>query len=567
MFAVLFLAACVLALGAVEIAVLFSGPVDPPWQVVLFPVVGWVYLAAGVTAWLRRPSNGMGPLMVIGALAWIGAGLANTSVPSLQAVGLIVASIPLAVVLHLLLAFPSGRLRGRLCTATVVAAYFVGLVLQAPRYLFDPEESGNVLFIAERSDLADLGHWVQHGAGAVVIVMTALILARRLRDTAPQRRYVLAPLYVYSIAAVLWVPASRDLEALALWDQLTRATIQVLALGGIPAAFAAVVLLGGFARTGEVDELGAWLGAEEHARPELGNALADTLGDPSLELAFWDGPSAAYVDVAGNTVVLPPAGSSRAAVEVSVGRRRVGAIVYDETLIADPELVRRAGRVVAAALDRERLTAELRASRERLKISRARVVAAADSERRRIAHDLHDTVQTRLVLLAVEAHGLGADGSVRHGAAAELEAGLETAIGELRELVHGLLPAVLAERGLYAAVEDLADRMPLPIALELDSQRAPLPPPVESAGYFVVSEALTNAVKHAQAHELGLRIQRLNGALAIEVKDDGIGGATTGTGSGLRGMAERVEALDGHLSVKSPPGGGTCVLAEVPCAS
>jgi signal transduction histidine kinase len=130
-----------------------------------------------------------------------------------------------------------------------------------------------------------------------------------------------------------------------------------------------------------------------------------------------------------------------------VGRRRVGAIAYDETLFADPELVRRAGRVVAAALDRERLTAELRASRERLKISRARVVAAADSERRRIAHDLHDTVQTRLVLLAVEAHGLRSDGSVSHGAA-ELEAGLETAIGELRELVHGLLPAVLAERGL-----------------------------------------------------------------------------------------------------------------------
>jgi signal transduction histidine kinase len=485
-------------------------------------------------------------------------------VPALEAVGLVVASLPLAVVIHLLLAFPSGRIHGTLSKATVVAAYFVGLVLQAPRYLYDPEESGNPLFVAARSDRANLGHWVQHGAGAAVVVMTALILAKRLRDTAPQRRYVLAPLYVYSIAAVLWVPASRDLETLALWDPLTRATIQLLVLAGIPVAFAAVILLGGFARTSEIDELGAWLGAEEHARPELRDALADTLGDPSLELAFWDGPSAAYVDAAGNTVALPAASSSRAAVEVAVGRRRVGAIAYDETLFADPELVRRAGRVVAAALDRERLTAELRASRERLKISRARVVAAADSERRRIAHDLHDTVQTRLVLLAVEAHGLRSDGSVSHGAA-ELEAGLETAIGELRELVHGLLPAVLAERGLYAAVEDLADRMPLPIALELDSQRAPLPPPVESAGYFVVSEALTNAVKHAHAHELGLRIQRLNGNLAIEVKDDGIGGASAGTGSGLRGMAERVEALDGHLSVKSPPGGGTCVLAQVPC--
>jgi signal transduction histidine kinase len=146
-----------------------------------------------------------------------------------------------------------------------------------------------------------------------------------------------------------------------------------------------------------------------------------------------------------------------------------------------------------------------------------------------------------------------------------LEAGLQTAIGELRELVQGLLPAVLAERGLYAAVEDLTDHIPLPITLELDSQRAPLPPPVESVGYFVVSEALTNAVKHAHAHELGLRIERTNGQLAIEIKDDGIGGAGAGTGSGLMGMLERVEAVDGRLSVKSPPGGGTSILAEVPC--
>ena len=191
---------------------------------------------------------------------------------------------------------------------------------------------------------------------------------------------------------------------------------------------------------------------------------------------------------------------------------------------------------------------------------------AADTERRRIARDLHDTLQTRLVLLAVEAHALRTDAPVRSGAAG-LEAGLQTAVGELRELVQGLLPAVLAERGLYAAVEDLADRIPLPITLELDSQRAPLPPPVESVGYFVVSEALTNVVKHAHAHELRLRIERTNGQLAIEIDDDGIGGAGAGTGTGLTGMLERIEAVDGRLSVNSLPGGGTRILAEVPCGS
>jgi signal transduction histidine kinase len=562
--AVLLLVICVLALGAIEIAVLFAGAVSPPWQVVLFPVVGWVYLAAGAVAWVRRPSNRLGAVMIVGALAWIGSGLNNAPVQSLETAGVILATVPLAAVLHLVLAFPSGRLRDTLTRAAVLAAYLIALVLQAPTYLFGPEGSGSVVHVADRPDLADLGHWVQHGVGAALIVLTAVILARRLRDTAPRQRYVLAPLYVYAIAALLWVPASRDLESLAVWDPITRATVQLAALAGIPVAFAAVMLLGGFARMGEIEELGVWLGADDHARPDLRDALATALGDPSLELAFWDKPSGGYVDAAGSTIELPAGGTGRAAVEVTVGRRRVGAIIYDETLIAEPELVRSAGRVVAVALERERLTAELRASQERLRASRARVVAAADTERRRIARDLHDTLQTRLVLLALEAHELRSDAAARTGAVA-LEAGLQTAIGELRELVQGLLPAVLAERGLYAAVEDLADHIPLPITLELDSQRAPLPPPVESVGYFVVSEALTNAVKHAHAHELGLRIERTNGQLAIEIKDDGIGGAGAGTGSGLMGMLERVEAVDGRLSVKSPPGGGTSILAEVPC--
>jgi signal transduction histidine kinase len=563
---VLFLAACVLALAALEVAILYSGEVEPPWQVVLFPAVGCVYAAAGTAAWVRRPSNRMGAVMIVGALTWIGAGLGNAPVQSLEAVGLILATVPLAAVLHLVLAFPSGRLRNTLTRATVLAGYLVALVLQVPRYLFGPEGAGSILHVSDRPELADRAHWAQHAAGAVVIVVTAVILARRLRDIAPPRRYVVAPLYVYSIAAVLWVPASRDLESLALWDPLTRATVQLAVLAGIPVAFAAVMLLGGFARMGEIEELGVWLGAEEHARPELRDALASALGDPSLELAFWDEPSAAYVDAAGGTIELPATGSGRAATEVSVGRRPVGAIVYDETLIADPEPVQSAGRVIAAALDRERLTAELRASRERLRASRARVVTAADTERRRIARDLHDSLQTRLVLLAVKAHALRSDVSA-HDEAEQLESGLQTAIVELRGLVQGVLPAVLAERGLYAAVEELADRMPLPVTLELDSRRTPLPPPVESAGYFVVSEALTNAVKHAHAHELGLRIERTDGHLAIEVRDDGLGGAHVGTGNGLRGMADRVEALDGRLSVESLPGSGTCILAEVPCGS
>jgi signal transduction histidine kinase len=569
--AVLWLAAAVLALGGVEIVLLFAGAADPPWQVVLFPVVGWVYLATGVAAWLRRPSNRVGALLIVGALAWIGAGLANTPVPELEAIGLILTTVPLAVVVHLLLAFPSGRLRDALSSACALACYLVALVLQAPGYLFgsSPDGSTSPLYVADRPDLADVGHWAQQAAGGAVLVVTAIILSRRLRDTAPQRRYVLAPLYLYAIAAVLWLPASADLQELALWDPLTRATIQLFVLAGIPVALTAVLLLGGFARTSEIDELGAWLGDEDAAQSELHRALADTLGDPSLELAFWDAPSNTYVDAAGERVELPATGTGRATVEVAIGSRRIGAIAYDGALIADAELVRRAGRVVAVALDRERLTAELRASRERLRASRARVIEAADTERRRIARDLHDSVQTKLVMLAIQAHVLRSDSSADDGRAeaAQLESGLHEAISELRVLAQGLLPAVLVEGGLYAAVEDLAGRSPLPIALDLDTQRHALPAPVESAGYFVVSEALTNAIKHAHASDLGLRIERTNGRLTIEVRDDGVGGAQTGMGAGLRSIADRVEALEGWLSVDSPPGGGTRILAEVPCGS
>jgi signal transduction histidine kinase len=489
-------------------------------------------------------------------------------VPALETVGLVLATVPLAVVVHLVLAFPSGRLRDGLARATVLAAYFVSVVLQAPSYLFgvSPDGSTSILHVADRRDLARLGHWVQHGVGAAVMVAAAAILVSRLRRASPEQRRVLAPLYFYAVAAVLWVPLSRDVEIFAPWTPYTRSVTQLCVFAGIPVAFAVVLLLGGFARTTEVDELGAWLGAEDGGRPEL----ADALGDPSLELAFWDATSGGYVDAAGTSLDLAAVSPDRASAEVMVGVRKVGAIVYDATLIADPELVREAGRVVALALDRERLTAELRASRARLRVSRARVVHAADAERRRIARDLHDGLQTRLVVLAMKANSARADASASSAArasAAELQAGIESAIRDLRELVQGVVPATLMERGLCAAVEDLADRLPIAIKLELDAARARLPAPIESTGYFVVSEALTNALKHAHAHEVRVRVARTDGRLSIKVGDDGVGGARIGEGAGLRGMADRVEALDGRLRVVSVPGAGTQVVAEVPCES
>jgi signal transduction histidine kinase len=257
-------------------------------------------------------------------------------------------------------------------------------------------------------------------------------------------------------------------------------------------------------------------------------------------------------------------------VEVERAGDRLGAIVYDAALIADPELVRRAGRVVALAVESERLTARLRASEEALRRSRSRLVEAGDRERRRIAQDLHDGLQVRLVLLGLQAArlALDADGPAgcREGATA-LRTGLDAAAAELRDLVHAVMPAPLVERGLCAATEDLVDRVPVPTRLSLGVPDGVLPAPVQNTAYFVVAEGLANALKHARATQLSVRVAHEGHRLVVEVGDDGVGGADLDAGTGLRGLADRVDVLGGTLRVTSPDGAGTRLVAELPCAS
>jgi signal transduction histidine kinase len=559
------LALTAVGLAAVEVVLIYWGaPVVPPWQVLLLPALGLTYLATGLLAWWRRPSNRIGALLCAGGLAWIAAGLFNVWVTPLTAVGLMTSTLGLAIVVHVLHAFPSGRLRDGWSRAVVVAGYGVCIVLQAPLYLFAP----GPLQIAIRPDLVDAGRWVQDAAGALVMLATAVILSRRLFGLSRGQRWVLGPLYAYGVFAVLFLPASAQLHWLFPFSAFGLFEVQVAVVAGVPIAFVLAMLLGGFARTVELQELGAWLGAQDDAQPTLQAALADALGDPSLTLAFWISGDGAYADAAGRKLRLPPSGGGRGAVEVELRGERIGAISYDATLLTDPGLVRAAGRIVALALERERLTAALRASRERLRASRARIAQTADQERRRIARDLHDGLQTRLVVLAIEADRVRTKvGAAAQADADELHAGLQSAIAELRDLVHAVMPTALTEGGLYGAVEELAQHMPIPTRLDLEPVGQPLSPTAESAGYFLVSEVLTNAVKHSHAHELQLHIARDDGQLRIEIADDGIGGAAYGTGSGLRGIADRIEALNGQLRIDSPAGGGTRLIAELPCAS
>jgi signal transduction histidine kinase len=215
-----------------------------------------------------------------------------------------------------------------------------------------------------------------------------------------------------------------------------------------------------------------------------------------------------------------------------------------------------------------RLDAELRARLEELRASRARLVEAGDAERRRLERDLHDGAQSRLVALALLLRGARARAeagselaALLDRATAELQAGLD----DLRELARGIHPAVLTDRGLEPALQSLVARVPVPVSVEAPAAER-LPGAVESAAYFVVSEALANVAKYARATHAEVAVRRDNGRVTVEVTDDGVGGADAARGSGLRGLADRVAALDGTLSLDSPAGRGTRVRAEIPCA-
>ena len=556
-------------IAAVEIA-LFWPLEGPVWLYSLFSLTGLVYLAAGLAAWWRRPSNHIGAIIVLSGGVWLAAALVNTDVTALVAVGLILATGPLAVAVWLLHAFPSGRLRSNVSVATVVAAFVVTLGLQTPQYLFAPASSGDVLSIADRPDLVTLGLYLQRVAGIAVMLVTAVVLFARLRQSAPQQRRVLAPLYAYGIVAVLVVPLGPLIEPVFNLSFLGVTAGQLVLLAGVPVSFVLAMLRGGFARTGEVEELGTWLGGTASERMPLVNALRRTLGDETLVVVYWAPERRRFVDALGQPISLPvPGDTGRGIVEITLGDRLIGALVYDRAMNEDPELVQSAGRVAAIAIDNERLTAELIANQAALRLSRARIVEAGDRERRRIAQNLHDGIQVELVLLAIGAQELRHAGSAADldVAATQLRNGIDDAANHLRELVHAVMPAGLIERGLTAAVEDLVDRMPLPTNLVVVDVEEPLSPTVASTAYFVVAEALANAVKHAGASTLSVRLERTESQLLIEVADDGVGGAASGAGVGLRGLLDRVDVLGGQLAIDSPLGHGTHLVAELPCGS
>lgn len=566
-----FVGGSLLLMAALEQLLLSTGVRPGPlWVLSLIPLAALGYGCAGLLAWSRRPSNRVGAVLVLAAWFWLIAGLANTDVPVLVGIGFAGATLVVAVLVHLLLVFPTGRAGTPAARAVIALAYLACTVFEVLVHLFDPAGT-TPLQLADRPELDETLSRLQLGLLLVAVAGAAGLVIRRLATGSAATRRALGPVAAGifgSLALTLLGP--NVFVPLFGWSAQVLFVVQVAALASVPVALLAGMLAGGFARTGEVVELGAWLGPEP-SPADLAAALAGTLGDPTVRVGFRLAGTDRYVDPHAVPLPVERPAPGRAVELVRIGPDPVGAIEYDPTLVADRDLVRTAGRVLATAVDRQRLVVSLTESRDALRRSRARIVQEGEQARRQVARDLHDGLQTRLVVLAIHVQALAGRVPAAHLPDVQrLRTELDAAIAELRGLVHSVMPSLLIERGLRAAVQEIVDGMPMATELQAPAELGALPAPIESAAYFVVTEGLTNAAKHARAGRLRVTLDLVDGALRVEVADDGVGGARAGsaggTGSGLRSLADRVEALGGELEVRSPPGAGTTVRASLPGA-
>ena len=474
----------------------------------------------------------------------------------------------------LILAFPSGELRS---TASRAWLTVMGVVTFTTRFA--------VLAAAE--DLSNWGGngpnpyqlihdsaiaaWLRTARLAVVItivaVLVALVVARWLRSSGPARR-ALTPVLIAgaAVAATYLTVAFVSLRDLPAEVELALLWVQDVSLALFPIGF-----LVGFLRIymtrSAIADLVVELG-ETPTPAQLQSALSNALGDPTLTVAYWSPIDDAYVGLAGDPMVMPVEGSGRAVTRLERDGSPIAAIVHDPALLDDPGLVASVASAMRLAVENERLQSEVERQLGEVRASRARIVEAGDAERKRLERDLHDGAQQRLVSLTLALRvvrtqlGDDADPAVRLGLEQASE-DARLALAELRELARGIHPAILTEAGLGAAVESLADRSTMPVNVE-GATGERFAPVVERTAYFVVSEALANVDKHARGTRASVRLRRDDGFLTVEVRDDGVGGADVTLGSGLRGLADRLAAVDGTLAIESPQGGGTRLLATIP---
>jgi signal transduction histidine kinase len=655
----------------------------PGLTTALLLFVSMSFVIAGLIGWARRPANRTGMLMVAVGYGVLATSLyeANYSVP--YTIGTIVGSLFIAAFLHLLLAYPSGRLLSRSGRTLVVAAYATAVLAPLVDAMFPEQQTCKPHACPDNLVLVSHDH-AAHVAAATLSTVAALILFAgafwlllgRWRRATPAMRRQLRPVYLAGGLSVLLLAIGFLVTPFSGVGNTVVSVALIVTFTAVPFLFLAGLLSTTLARSAGFGAIFTTL--PERANPtEVQEALREALRDPSAEVAYWYEEGDHYVDVDGNNFELPQDTRHRIVTRLDYADSPVAAIVHDAALREEPELLEAITSAARIALERDKLLVEVKARVERyrallqalpdlmfrisrdgryrgynapnpgdlldevvvgarvhdrlppeladrvleagqavvdrgtpqmieyelvfdgetrsyearfaasgedeflmivreiterkrqqeeLEASRARIVAAGDDERRKLERNLHDGAQQRLVSLSLSLRL--AQGRLRSdpdGAEELLEGSREElaqALEELRELARGIHPAVLTDRGLEAALEALAARSPLPV--EIKGASCELPAQVEAAAYYVVSEALANVAKYAQASAVEVTVERMNGVAVVEVADDGVGGADPLRGSGLRGLADRVAALSGRIDVESPPGAGTRVRAEIP---
>jgi signal transduction histidine kinase len=543
-------------------------PVGKPWGWPLDAFIAVSFLGAAGLISIQSATNRLA--VVLGA-----AGIAKLVEMNLGEVGDVgwwhlSRMVLIALVWHAALSFPTGEPRrtGWTLSAAWMAWAVVGGVA---RLLW-----GNPLTMRAGDRIEPLAGAPEIGRllvdvvprmGDVLIVLSLTVLiGRMVRGDRPTRR-AMAPLLVIVPIVVLTVVDETLVRAEVVESSfLAASTWAELATLAVPYGIVA-----GLARSrlwgGEVAGLVA--AAEGAATPEeVERVAADTLGDPSARLGLVRPGTGTLVTVQG--APLPPPEAGRLRRPLVVDGERIG--VLDHAVGVPAALAEQTAATIGLAVDRQRLQTEVRAQMTEVVASRRRVVAAADEARRRIERDLHDGAQQRLLALTVEAERLrrrleaeGVDGEVV-ALAESLGIGAKEAHAELRDLARGMYPPMLEAEGLAPALEALADQSASSgVAVRLSAPDDRLPAEIEGTFYFVAAEALTNATIHSGASAAEIELVIGPGTAVISVVDDGRGGASVGAGgTGLMGLADRVSAVGGTLTVDSPPGGPTVVSASVP---
>ena len=542
-------------------------PDGPPVPLagVMHILSGVSFAACGLVAWRRRADSAVGPLLTVAGFGvLVSPILFQVDSPVAFTAALLVGELWIALFATLILSFVTGgRLTTRLDVA-LVELFVVGLFgLQFAAMLFLPDDRNLLLAWPDAgvtSSLVDL----QRVVLIVASLAVAVVIAARWHAASPPRRRALLPSLGGSLCGVLYAVNLATLIADSPHALLM--TMLNAALLTVPAALLWGLLRSRLARGG-LPDLFRELGTLRGVRLEAG--LATALGDPDLVLAYRVPEQPAFIDGDGRPVEPPEAGGDRTAAPIERDGRELGMLIYDASLDDDPELVGAVAATAAVALDDARLQAESEDRLAELRASRERIVAAGDAERRRLERNLHDGAQQRLVSLALHLRLIQSrvrtDPEMAEQMLASAAEELSHSLQELRELARGIHPAVL-NHGLKAALGSLTSRASVPTTLSFQTTER-LPEPVELAAYFVACEALANVAKYSKATNASVRVARRNGIAIVEIADDGVGGADETAGSGLQGLADRVAALDGTLRVLSPPGKGTVVTAELPCAS